>query len=315
VLLAAAEIHVGGLHALVLRVAVPDQAHPLVIKVLKKSSICLVPSTSEDRMPALSARLGLILCCLAVIPRLAAESLADTPAHSHRGEWKLDAFTWVKLAPHETGAAPNEQPVTLAPGTLALDLGSIQLSGPLGDEPLFAKDELAALAGPLSEAFAAAAPDQDVELVSTYRRSGTGFLPPKAVTVRLFHQGGALEVIVHDARLDFLDTYYRTRAQPQFTFGSRREPGPVQLLGPLGRRPDWLYFLDGRKPVPAAPEPLAADAPARAAMPSAPPVRAWDEAACVQREQHLKALQRLRDENLISEDEFQQKRQKVIDDL
>lgn len=266
-------------------------------------------------MPALSARLGLIFCCLAVIPRLAAESLPDTPAHSHRGEWKLDPFTWVKLAPSEAGAAPNEQPVTLTPGTLALDLGSIQLSGPLGDEPLFAKDELAALAGPLSQAFAAAAPDQDVELVSTYHRRGTGFLPPKAVTVRLFHQGGTLQVIVHDARLDFLDAFYRTRVNPQFTFGSRREPGPVQLLGPFGRRPDWVCFQDGRKPVPAAPEPFAADVPARAALPSAPLVRSWDEAAFVQREQHLKALQRLRDDNLISEEEFQQKRRKVIDDL
>lgn len=250
----------------------------------------------------------------------AAAPMAAAPAAAPRQEWKVAGFTWVKLVPREAGSPPNDHPAAFARASLAARLGAVQLRAPDGDTPLFAQKELAAILEPLCQAFASAGPDQDVQLLSTYRREGSVLNPATAATVRLFHQGGALQMIVHDARKDFLAEDHATEKKPAFTFGSRTAPGEVQVLGPgtTSQRPDWLGFPDAPAAAPA-PVPAAAPAPAApapdvaAVQPAGPP--AWDPAAFERQEQRLKGLKRLREENLISEEEYQEKRKQVLDAL
>jgi hypothetical protein len=68
-----------------------------------------------------------------------------------------------------------------------------------------------------------------------------------------------------------------------------------------------------------APMPTPAAAPAAAAatpvQPAAAPGRARDPAFYDEQEQRLRTLKRLRDNNLISEDEYQQKRREVLQQL
>jgi hypothetical protein len=67
---------------------------------------------------------------------------------------------------------------------------------------------------------------------------------------------------------------------------------------------------------PAAPPatPFVAPAPAVPAAPAAAPV-AHDKAWYDQAETRLEALKRLRDRNLITEDEYQKKRREILDTL
>ena len=252
--------------------------------------------------------------------------MAAVPAAPSRQEWKVASFTWVKLVPREAGSPPNDHPAQLVGATLAGQLGAIQVATPTGNAPLFAPKEVAAILEPLRQAFAAAGPGQDVQLLSTYRREGSVFTAPTAATARLFHQGGSLQLIVHDPRQDFLAEYYATEKTPVFTFGSRTSPGEARIscLGATNQRVDWLSFPDTPVPAAAAPAPAPA-APVAAAPPPAPvpagtaappaPHAEWDPAALERQVQRLKALKRLRDENLITEEEYQEKRRKILDEL
>jgi len=226
-------------------------------------------------------------------------------------KWDLASFTWVQRVPAERGAAANAQPASLAKEVLQASLGSVRVSIDGQDEPLFSADELAPLAKALSEAFSLARPDEDLILLSTNRR-GHGFMAPaQGVTARLFVRGGTLNLIVHDARLDFMDRYFAEHTLPAFEYGSRTASSTVNLQAPgvAHLRGDWLAL------------PLAAPAPATAVQPPPPPAAApAPEATAGPRNaafyeaqtQRLKALKRLRDDNLISEAEYQAKREAIL---
>jgi len=78
-----------------------------------------------------------------------------------------------------------------------------------------------------------------VLLLSSSRREGEIFASPTAVTVRLFMQGGQLQFIVRDARLEFFDAYRGTNVAPRFSYGSRTAIGvaTVQSAAAANRRP------------------------------------------------------------------------------
>jgi len=141
------------------------------------------------------------------------------------------------------------------------------------------------------------------------------------VTVRLFVQGGRLQFIVHDARLEFYDTYRGTHTAPRFTYGARKAAGgvTVQSATATSARADWLAIpLQGTAPANAAPAPAAlapapaAPAPAPAVTAPPPARKALDAAAAEDIERRLETLKRLRDKSLITEDEYQQKRKEIL---
>ncbi|MDR3684102.1 MAG: SHOCT domain-containing protein [Geothrix sp.] len=240
---------------------------------------------------------------------------------AERTEWKLSSLTWVKRVPAEAGAPANAHPATLPEGAIQALLGPVQVKDDGKDIPLFGKEDLKGLAKALSEAFALARPGEDLVLFSTSKHGGGFFERTTGLTARLFVREGALNLIVHDARLDFMDRYLVDAMQPTLTYGSRQKASEERLQAPQATRlrGDWLALpLVAEAPAPApvvaaAPVPVPVPAPVKPSPVPAP--AAPDPAFFEAQTQRLKALKRLRDENLISEAEYQEKREAILKTL
>ena len=250
-----------------------------------------------------------------------------------RRTWRIGEFTAIRLVPREPGSAPNQQPVSLHPEGLRQQLALVRTTVKGTPQPLFANDEISELIEPLAQALSVAGPGDDVLLLSTARRGDGVLVAPMGITARLFVQGGSLNLIVHDARLDFVNAYIGTHITPQFEFGSRSHASAVglQSAGAASRRSDWLAVPVAAAVTPAAaalaappaPAPLMTAAPAAVAAPVAavapapatPPQRSRDAAFYEEQAQRLKGLKLLRDQGVISEDEYQQKRKEILSSL
>ena len=293
------------------------------------------------RAPAPRA-LAVLACCALLSATPAQAGLmdklfgADTPASpaapaapAVRGQrlWAIRDFTRVELVAREAGAPDNQHPAQVSTDALRQQLAQIEFTGPSGRLPLFTADEAGDLATPLAQALGSAGPDDDVLLLSSSRREGGILGAPKAVTARIFVQGGSLQIIVNEARHDFYDLYRGTEVQPKFSYGSRTAAGTavLQSTGATNRRPDWISIplqqggtaapaVARPTPLPAAPAPAA---PLQAAPSAAPPAprRSLDAAGSDDFERRLETLKRLRDKNLITEDEYQQKRKEILQQL
>lgn len=233
--------------------------------------------------------------------------------------WAIHEFTTLALVPREAGSALNRQPVQLPPEALRQQLAGVQFVGRGGAQPLFAADELAELVVPLAQALERAGPGDDVLLLSSSRRESGVLVGPTAITARLFvqgepGQGEKLQLIVHDARLEFYDQYRGTNIAPRFVFGSRSSAGTAALrsAGASNTRADWLALpLQAAAVAPAVP---AAMTPAPLAAPVAAPSprKPLDAAGAEEIERRLETLKRLREKNLISEEEYQLKRRDIL---
>lgn len=264
-----------------------------------------------------------------VLDSLFGKSAAGDAAADRQRVWNLDEFTSVRVAAKEQGAAANAHPSQLDAAAVRSALVSIRSRVRKGDELLFDAAELDPLVPVLVRAFGLAGPNEDVLLLSTARRGGGALATPQAVTARLFVQGGALQFIVNDTRLDFIETQRRTHVNPRFSFGSRSSAGKATLSSEAASsvRSDWLAFPVGK--VGASDSPSAVKAspatasvtPVAAVAATPPPVAPANAApgspAAVgeEIEQRLLTLKRLRDKNLISEDEYQQKRRELLQRL
>lgn len=258
---------------------------------------------------------------LTLIPALPARA-----AEPGQTQWKLSNFTWVKRVPAEPGAPANDHPAKLSESGIQATLGAVQFQEEGTNTPLFSQEEVVSLAKALQAAFACAQPSEDLILLSTLRRGGHFMDPALGVTARLFVRAGALNLLVHDARLDFMDHYLGDQTLPTFAYGSRKVPAAVSLQaeGATRLRPDWLVFsISGPSALPA-PRPAAAPlasaptpilAPAATASSPSPGAGQRDERFYEAQSQRLRALKRMRDENLISEAEYQQKRQEILKTL
>jgi hypothetical protein len=258
---------------------------------------------------------------------------ADDPRADKERHWQIDEFTAVRVVRKEAGAPANQHPAALNGGSLRAQLAGVEAVLRRGVEPLFDSAELDQLVPVLVKALALAGPDEDIQLVSTARRGGGALASPMAVTGRLFVHGDALQLIVHDTRLDFLMNSRMSRTAPRFDYGSRGRAGADTLRSPAGpgRRSDWVSFpmsnLTGPAvvgvttaapapaarpvtPVAATVAPAAALPPAAAPAPPGSPVAIGEEI-----EQRLTTLKRLRDKGLITEEEYQQKRRELLQRL
>ena len=257
--------------------------------------------------------------------RLAGASSGNetSKTESRRRSWNVREFSSLRLVPREAGSTPNEHPARTEGETLRQLLAQLRFESRDGSQPLFVADELAELAEPLIQALANASADDDVLLLSSSRRGGGLFSQPLAVTARLFVQGGNLQVIVNDTRFEFYDKFRGTNTPPEFTFGSRQKAGASVIVATSGvsRRADWvtLSLATNLRVVPvaaggpsaaavtAAPTPAPAPEPAVAAVPKARDARFADDI-----EQRLLTLKHLRDKGLISEEEYQNKRNEIL---
>ena len=220
-----------------------------------------------------------------------------------RQSWELSLFTWIKLKPAEKGAPANGHPLPVEVATLAQALGSVRVVSGSAEEPLFEPAEAADLGKVLAEALAVAGPGQDLELLSTVKR-GTGFFSQSlSVAARVFVQEGRLNLIVHEARQDVVFLYGLETRMPVIEYGSRTRTRPsgvvLRAAGAEARRPDWIVL-----PL-AAPKPLAA-------APAAPPPQRTPAASL---EERLRNLKRLLDQDLISREDYEKKKQELLKGL
>lgn len=241
--------------------------------------------------------------------------------------WWIGQFNYLKRVTKEPNAPANDQPVRLSPDMVRQDLLAVRLGH---EEPLFAMAEINGLVEPICAALAQAGPNEDLIVLSTSSHSRSILPNRTAITARLFVKDGQLNLILHDARLSFYDRYLVTNELPDFHYGSRTEPGKVQLecLGAGQVRSDWLTFpvilevpkgpekampLGAALPAPAAAMPAPAPAAAPAPAPSAAPAK--DQAYYEQQQQRLRALKRMHDDGLITDDEFNAKRKELLEGL
>ena len=256
---------------------------------------------------------------------------------SGRQLWRISDYTTIELVAREPGAPANQHPWTIEPNTLHALLQQVNLAqagrGGL-PKPLFAIDELNNLVPAITEALANARPDQDIALVSSARHEDNSFYSVTAVTARLFVVDGHLNMVVHDARVDFYDNARGTGMAPHFTIGSRNVEGnsPVQSTSATNRRSDWLVLAAVSAPPAASVVPVAAAMPVAPAAPPAPvaappavvapvvaaplpPAATPAPAAPVDAEQRLVQLKRLYDKGLITKSEYEKKRAEIIKGL
>ena len=204
---------------------------------------------------------------------LALVACIDPASAASERNWSLGQFTSIELVPREPGASDNQHPAAWSAELLRRQLGGVRAIVDGKSEPLFHPDELDALAEPLSQALAAARPEDDVLLLSTHRRGGPFFISPMGLTARLFAQNGTLQLIVHDARLDYYNRYLGSKVMPTFTFGSRDKPGGAVLVGATAanQRKDWVSISAVAPAAIGSPNPAPAPAPVSAAGPAAAP--------------------------------------------
>lgn len=236
------------------------------------------------------------------------------------GDWER-----LRLAPSGTNAR-NQHPVQLTPEQIASTLATIQVRPFQEVSPLFSDDELKKFALPISIALAKAAPGQDVEFLSVGQHGLLGIIAPQLANVgRIFYADGRLNVILGMAHKEFLGDYLRgSRRKPVFYFGSRAKTSPEVKITGADRgdgkvlRDDWisLAVVAGRNTssgkintTPAATVP-AAQAPA-AVTPAADTADALASKSSVR----LKALRSLKDQGLVTEEEYRQKRAEILKDL
>ena len=261
--------------------------------------------------------------------------------------WRISDYSHVELVAREAGSPDNQHPWTVEQGTLRSWLQQVNLLRNGTPKPLFGNDELGNIAPAIAEALANARPDQDIALVSSAHHEDNSFFGITAVTARLFVVDGHLNLIVHDARVDFYDAARGSGMAPHFTIGSRTSEGswPVTSAGATNKRADWLVL--GRPPLPtavAAPAPVVAPLappaptvrPAPGAVPMAappapvappaavaPPVPVAPPAVVVpaapmapaDAEQRLLTIKRLYEKGLITKSEYDKKRAEIIKGL
>ena len=247
--------------------------------------------------------------------------------------WRLADYTTVELVAREPGAADNQHPWTIDSETLHAWLQQVTVLRSGKPRPLFAGDELDKISPAIAEALANARPDQDLALVSSAHHEDNNFFSISAVTARLFVVDGHLNLIVHDARVDFYDAARGSGMAPHFTSGSRTSEGswPVASAAATNKRPDWLVLGVVTTPpappapapaVPAVVAPVAPAAPAAPAVvapiPPAPPAAAAAPAAPDaggDAEQRLLTIKRLYDKGLLTKSEYEKKRAEIIKGL
>lgn len=232
-----------------------------------------------------------------------------------RTTWDIRDFSSIQLVNREAGAPANRHPAMLDARTLRQLLESVRLPGTKEAQPLMTPLEAEQLSEPLSEALASATPGQDVLVVSSERRIKNSIEPPMAITARIFVDASGLQLVLRDARFNFYDKWRGTGVTPDFQYGSRNSTGSAQLQSALGtnHRSDWLTFpLTAGMTAAIAPSAVKAIVRAPEARPA--PVQR-DAAFYDAQELRLQSLKRLREKDLITDQEYQQKRQDILKDM
>jgi len=201
--------------------------------------------------------------------------------------------------------AKNAQPVSVSAERLRLLLASVKVKDGHGEVVLlFADAEVERLAEPLSKALRLADVRQDIVFFSSERRGEGLFAPRLGIAGRIFHADDAIQIIFGAARLDFADQLRATNVMPPFSFGGRAAPSEVDVGAERaahpagGARRDWLVWHTAEEP--------------QAGSSSEEGQASKDDRFSQQQEQRLRLLQRLREQGLITDQEYQEKKREIL---
>ncbi|WP_341674876.1 SHOCT domain-containing protein [Niveibacterium sp. SC-1] len=226
-------------------------------------------------------------------------------------------------------SAPNQHPVALSQVDVAHALERVKARSGKDVVALFEPDEVSRLSRAIAGTFGKARPDQDLVFVSTARHKVLGSFGQKLTTTgRVFYAEGTLQLIVgvqlSDALLGLrpgtqpmrsLDPGSRSKAAAKVDLVEAPQPGVTRV------RNDWVALRLDATPGPATgsePGPAAATAAIAPAAPSGTPASRLDaevERHFNQQESRLLLLKRMRDQGLISEEEYQAKRAEALKNL
>ncbi len=262
--------------------------------------------------------------------------------------WKnIDQF--VVLVPQDATVGdvvpPNDQPVVIEPADLATALGTLQVYEGRGSQeavPLFEADATQKLAAQLSAALGRATADQDI-LFAIEMPQKSALFGSKRVSVagRAFFQNQRLQMIIGELHVSTMPPEYKTypigyprldrRLHPHQTGRrsqeTRYDPASrfatgngVNLYNREGKtRADWLVidvgaFVKRNQSAPPAPAVPPVNEPPGAA-PDRVGAAPAHGGALPSIEERLLRLKRLREQDLITKEEYDRKRNEILDQL
>lgn len=274
----------------------------------------------------------------------APKALGDTPGSGRAvfGGEKADPnivsyayqtqYSYVRIERSEApGQGGNSHPVALDPAQLRSALAKLKVKGGLSDgDPVFSDAELDEIVPPLVSALAKAKPGEDVTFAVSGKRGALGAIQGRSVTsARMFYRNGQLNVIFGLVHNPFEQQLQATGWLRPFTPGKRDAPLDASIaIDPIGARHaaagrrDWVVFGEEALAAGRAGEPAgragtatpAPGAPAGAVAPAgtAPAQPLTTDTQYQEVERRLKVLNRLKENGLISEEEYREKRRAIL---
>lgn len=246
-----------------------------------------------------------------------------TPSSS--GVYTDDTYLYVELRSQEEsgdGVAPSDHPADISAEQVEASLAALEVAPEEGGEPisLIPAKQLPELSVLVAQALGDAASDEDA-VFHVFRTAGPWFGSGRRVTTaRVFYRDGALNLIFGELD-DFYSEHIDRNLQP-LKPGYRNKT--TELSGSVvdspqvafvDNRDDWIR-LDPSATV--ATEPVAPGAAAVAPTAPAPvtaPVQTTRDPRWTQLEERLLILDGLRQKGLITEEDYETKKQELLEVL
>lgn len=253
-----------------------------------------------------------------------ASTLPNTAPSGSTLVWHA-GIQFVALTPQPSDTPANHQPIHVTAAQLRSALAALQVSRGTATtgEPVFTAGALKALGPPLARALAKAGPHEDVTF-AVLTRGDSGRAPmliihiqqPLITTGRAFYRHGHLNVIFGLMHAPFEDHYVKTGQLPALTPGQRshrlhsgwRVVSDRPLTYPQPQRRDWVSVALAQPPAASKPAPQTAQS-------SPQPAPKTVESEYHNLATRLRVLDKLHQQGLITNQEFQQKRKQILNGL
>lgn len=231
---------------------------------------------------------------------------------------------FVAIEPLEKNSeGENTHPVDVTAENLTIMLASIAVKSEENNavEALFTQESLQTTVPYLQQALRSSGSGDDVTfaVIGLYKSLYGLAKRPKVTTGRIFFRGTTLNIIIGQAQQEVNDRVDR-RLEP-FIPGSRQKiaAGDWKIVPRDGsdlfkiKRKDWVVFNDALRktaPAPPAAKPISAHVPASALEPSH-----QSSAEGKNPVERLKVLNELKNNGLITDEEYRDKRQQIMNSL
>jgi len=237
------------------------------------------------------------------------------------------AYGFVRIERIESSAPENAHPFNISPAALRQILVPLKVKGTISvlPEPIFTDAELEEITTHLTTALAKAGPKEDVTFAVTGEHgiiAGGKYSPKKVTTGRIFVRDGKLNVIFGIIHGPYEPKQWSDGFEKPFTPGARA--GRIEYVWTIlpegarlaDKRADWVIFdAAGIQATTAAPAsaPVPASAPAvQRSGNAAAPAATDSDGRYREIESKLNVLNRLKQNGLITEEEYRERRRVIL---